>query len=423
MIRGRRAAAFLCAAAVMIVSGCGEDAASSAGNKETESKTQTEKIIDTCIIADSNFETYVSNTYLATGNNFMLRHSDNTAYRAYIPLEEYGELEYAFYFSNTVDSTYDNGARAYVGQQGGAYTISSACVYDGGTGPDDTAGEKIPVTFAGGAGREVAPGDTFWSDPVTIDIPEGHYLVWEWTLTGDDIPCIKMSNLTSSGMNDDPDDPEEEFAYTDEVPLPVYIGAKRDVKGRVTAIGDSITQGCMTDYMTFEFWAARIAKELGSDYAFYNAGLGWSRASDCAQSNNWLGRALNCDYAIVAFGTNDIGSGAYGAETGDNADDINTNLRSVLEQFEGVGAQTILFNSPPQDYTGALEDTRVTLNELEKATAESTGAEYFDFAGCLSTEDDPSAAVYGGHPNAEGGAVVCEKFMEQFGSLFGKVRH
>ncbi|MBR1422818.1 MAG: SGNH/GDSL hydrolase family protein [Ruminococcus sp.] len=420
MKRLRRAAAFMCAAAVLAASGCGEDTASSAGGKKTESKTQTEKITETCIIADKNFETYVSNTYLATGNNYILKSVDNTAFRAYIPLEEYGELEYSFYFSNSVDSTYDDGSRAYVGQAGGAYTISSAYVYDGGTSPDDEIGEKIPVTFSGSEGKAVASSETFWSDPVTIDIPEGHYLVWEWTLTGEDIPCIKMSNLTSSAKNEYPDDPDEDFVYTDEVPLPVYVGAKRDVKGRVTAIGDSITQGCMTDYMTFEFWAARIAKELGPDHAFYNAGLGWARASDCAANNNWLGRALNCDYAIVAFGTNDIGSGAYGAETGDNADDINGNIKAILEQFEGVGAKTILFNSPPQDYTGALEDTRVTLNELEKTTAESVGAEYFDFAACLSTEDDPSVAVYGGHPNAEGGAVVCEKFMEQFAGMFDK---
>lgn len=404
----------LCAAALF--TGCAGESASSSKTDKSSSMTKQEKIVESCIIADSNFDVYVSNTYVSTGNNYMINKCSGKTYRAYLPVEEYGELEYAFYFSNTVDSTYSDGSRAYVGKPGGEYTIESAYVYDGGEVVDGEHGEKQTVTFGGEGSREVGSGEAFWSDPVTVDVPEGHYLVWEWTVKGEDIPCIKMSNLTSSTVNDRPERSEEDavFTYTDEIPLPVYIGAKRDVKARITAIGDSITQGCMTDFMEYEFWAARIAKALGPDYAFYNAGLGWARASDCAQNGNWLGRSLNCEMAIVAFGTNDISSGAYGAETGDNADTINSNIAAILEQFRLVDATTILFNSPPQDYQGALEDTRTTLNELEKTTAESYGAQYFDFASVLCDESDPSLAYYGQHPDGEGGAEVCKAFMAQF---------
>ena len=410
-------AALLCAAALM--AGCADSSDSSSAkskDKDSGSKTKTEQIIESCIVTDQNFETYVSNTYVATGNNYMIGSVDNKAYRVYLPVEESGELEYCFYFSNTVDSTYNGGEKAHVGQEGGDYSITAAYVYDGGTAPDDPIGEKIPVTFSGKESKDVASGECFWSDPVTIDIPKDHYLVWEWTLTGKDIPCIKMSNLTSSTRNDYPEDPEDEavWKYTDEIPCPVFVGAKRDVKARVTAIGDSITQGCMTDYMTYEFWAARIAKALGPDYAFYNAGLGWARASDCASNGNWLGRALNCDVAMAAFGTNDRGVDAYGSETGDNADDILANIKAILEQFKAVDARTILFNSPPQDYEGALEETRTTLNELEKTMAESVGAEYFDFSEVLCENGSPSTAYYGQHPNAEGGAEVCKAFMAKF---------
>ncbi len=405
----------VCAAAML--AGCADESSSSSSGKDkSSSKIKQEKIVESCIVADNNFDVYVSNTYVATGNNYMIRKSGGKTYRAYLPVEEYGELEYAFYFSNTVDSTYNDGSRAYAGQPGGEYTIESAFVYDGGEVVDGEHGEKKAVTFGGSVSREVAGGETFWSDPVTVDVPEGHYLVWEWTVKGEDIPCIKMSNLTSSTVNEHPENGEEDavFKYTDEIPLPVYIGAKREVKARITAIGDSITQGCMTDFMEYEFWAARIAKNLGSDYAFYNAGLGWARASDCAMNGNWLGRSLNCELAIVAFGTNDIGAGAYGSETGDNADTINSNIAAILEQFRAVDASVILFNSPPQDYQGALEDTRTTLNELEKTTAESAGASYFDFASVLCDESDPSVAFYGQHPDGEGGAKVCMAFMKQF---------
>lgn len=63
---------------------------------------------------------------------------------------------------------------------------------------------------------------------------------------------------------------------------------------------------------------------------------------------------------------------------------------------------------------------RTALNDIEKQTAEKYGAEYFDFAAQLSPTDDPSAALYGGHPNGEGGEAVCKAFMEQFAELFEK---
>ena len=64
---------------------------------------------------DSNFDKYISNTVVATGNNSMVDEVEKATYRAYFPVEEYGNLEYCFYFSNTVDSTYDKGSTAYAG--------------------------------------------------------------------------------------------------------------------------------------------------------------------------------------------------------------------------------------------------------------------------------------------------------------------
>lgn len=316
-----------------------------------------------------------------------------------------------------MDSTYNaDGKQAFAGKEGGEYEISSAYVCDGGTGPDDEITSRTEVTFDGAGSKKVAPAETFWSDPVTLNIPEDHYLVWEWTVTGRDIPCNKMSNLTSTTSSKNGSD----FTYCDDVPLPLLIGAKRDVKYRVTAIGDSITQGCMTDFMVYEFWAARIAKELGSDYAFWNCGLGWARASDCAQKGNWLGRALNSDIMIVAFGTNDIVSGEYGGDGGNNADEVNGYISTILEQSQAAGCKTILFNAPPQDYDEEHEAVRTALNDTEKQTADKYGAEYFDFAAQLSTPENPAGALYGGHPNGEGGKVVCDAFMKQFAELLGK---
>lgn len=395
------------AAAVMSVSLC-----SCKGGSDSSSGAEAVKHKN----ADSNFDKYISNTVVATGNNSIVDEADKSTYRAYFPLEEYGNLEYCFYFSNTVDSTYDSGASAYAGRPGGQYKIESAFIADGGSGPDDEIKNKTEVTFKGQKTKNVTENEAFWSDSLEFSIEEGHYLVWEWTVTGKNIPSTNMSNLTSTTADLYN---EGTFSYTDQVPLPQMIGAKRDVKHNIAAIGDSITQGCQTEFMKYEFWAARISNMLGSEYGFYNCGLGWARASDAALDGNWLERAKSAETVIVAFGTNDIISGKYKAEKGSSAEEIDEYLRTILEVLKNAGCKIIVFNAPPQDYDKEHEKTRLDYNELCKKTCEEFGAEYFDFASYLSTEKEPSKAIYGGHPNGEAGKIVAEAFVEKYKDFIG----
>lgn len=361
----------------------------------------------------TDFTTYVSNTVVSTGNNFYIEKAENITYRAYLPVEQYGELEYKFFFTNTVDSTYTKGKIAFVGKSGGSYTISNATVADGGTGVEDEITNRTPVTFGGKETKEVTADESYWSDPVTMNIPEGHYMVWEWTVSGEGIPCNKMSSLTSTASSAD----GETFEFCDEIPLPQIIGAKRDVKHTVAAIGDSITQGCQTEQMKYEFWASKISTQLGSDVAFFNCGLGWARASDAASNENWLSRVSQYDTVIVAFGTNDIVSGKYGGKKS-SAEEIDEYLDAIVSYLTEKGCDVILFNAPPQDFKETNEGIRTALNEKIPAIAEKYGAKFFDFSALLSTEAEPGKAVYGGHPNGEGGTVVADAFVKQFGSLF-----
>ena len=361
----------------------------------------------------TDFTTYVSNTVVSTGNNFYIEKAENITYRAYLPVEEYGELEYKFFFTNMVDSTYAKGKDAFVGKDGGAYTVSNAVIADGGTSTEDKITNRTPVTFGGKETKEVAADESYWSDPVTMNIPEGHYMVWEWTVSGEGIPCNKMSSLTSTVSSAD----GETFEFCDEIPLPQIIGAKRDVKHTVAAIGDSITQGCQTEQMKYEFWASKISTQLGSDVAFFNCGLGWARASDAASNENWLSRVSQYDTVIVAFGTNDIVSGKYGGKNS-SAEEIDEYLDAIVSYLTEKGCDVILFNAPPQNFKETNEGIRTALNEKIPAIAEKYGAKFFDFSALLSTEDEPGKAVYGGHPNGEGGTVVADAFVKQFGSLF-----
>lgn len=420
----KRICAFFLSALITITAvSCGSEAESTstgmASDAESSSLSQDEndpyaEKKAACELNDDGFEKYISNTPIATGNNYVVKSADKITYRAYFPVEEYGSLEYCFYFSNTVDSTYSNGKDAYVGKSGGAYTIESAFIADGGTGTEDDITNKTPVLFGGGESKEVKSDEAFWSDPVEFDLQEGHYLVWEWTLTGENIPCTYMSNLTSSTADEDG---EGEFVYCDQIPLPQLIGADREVKSNIAAIGDSITQGCQTEFMAYEFWAAGISQQLGEDYGFWNCGLGWARTSDAAECGNWLARTKTADVVIVAFGTNDIISGEYGAEDGNTAEEIDAYLRVVLDVLTDAGCRIIIFNAPPEDYNEELESVRTEYNELAKKTAQEYGAEYFDFASYLSSPDDPSAALYGGHPNGEGGKIVADAFIETYKTM------
>ena len=425
-------AALLLALSICAVTACGSQSADSSSATEsasatesstdsttasgTSSETSSEESSDTSTKPEkpvTDFTTYVSNTVVSTGNNFYIEKAENITYRAYLPVEQYGELEYKFFFTNMVDSTYAKGKNAFVGKDGGAYTVSNAVIADGGTSTEDEITNRTPVTFGGKETKEVAADESYWSDPVTMNIPEGHYMVWEWTVSGEGIPCNKMASLTSTASSAD----GETFQFCDEIPLPQLIGAKRDVKHTVAAIGDSITQGCQTEQMKYEFWASKISTQLGSDVAFFNCGLGWARASDAASNENWLSRVSQYDTVIVAFGTNDIVSGKYGGKKS-TAEEIEEYLDTIVSYLTEKGCDVILFNAPPQDFKETNEGIRTALNEKIPAIAEKYGAKFFDFSALLSTEDEPGKAVYGGHPNGEGGTVVADAFVKQFGSLF-----
>ena len=134
-------------------------------------------------------------------------------------------------------------------------------------------------------------------------------------------------------------------------------------------------------------------------------------------NESWLSRVSEYDTVIVAFGTNDIVSGKYGGKKS-TAEEIEGYLDTIVSYLTEKGCDVILFNAPPQDFKEKNEAVRTALNEKIPAIAEKYGAKFFDFSALLSTEAEPEKAVYGGHPNGEGGTVVADAFVKQFGSMF-----
>ena len=128
------------------------EAADSTTASDTSSEASAENSSDTSSKPEkpvTDFTTYVSNTVVSTGNNFYIEKAENITYRAYLPVEQYGELEYKFFFTNMVDSTYAKGKDAFVGKDGGTYTVSNAVIADGGTSTEDEITNRTPVTFGG----------------------------------------------------------------------------------------------------------------------------------------------------------------------------------------------------------------------------------------------------------------------------------
>ena len=356
---------------------------------------------------------FIPPSQISTGSNTVIKNAEHVTYRAWFPVEAAGEYDYRFYFSNTVDSTWGDGSESYVGMSGGNYTIEKATVYDGGTEFDANVEPTVSaaVTFSGSAAKEVAPDETFWSDPVTLNVPEGHYLLWEWTVNGTNIPAISMSNLTYAYA--DKGDGKG-FLYTNEIPVPQLVGCDRKVKTRIITLGDSVTQGCQTSEFGYQFWAAQLLDQLGTeDYSLWNLGIGYARASDCARQGNWLNRAVaGADLITVAFGTNDIISGPYGGTGHATPEEIEADVRKITRTCTDAGIRTILWNSPPFDMTPELDGIRTAYNETVEGIAKDNGATYFDVASLLADPSDASKTVYGQHPNDEGGTVITDALVK-----------
>ena len=361
------------------------------------------------------FKTYPSNIPLGTSHNFILCREESFRIRArsYVRCLSCEPDTWRFWFSNAVDSTFASGETAYPDRLGGEWKILSARIGDGGrwrcgemTEPAPVSG-WVPVTFAGASEKTVSPGERFWSDEVSFTLPEGHMLVWEWELEGNEIPCTPDSQapcFTAFG--------DEELTFRPECPLPDLFGAKRDVKNRIAFWGDSITQGCGTRNNFYEHWSARTALALGGEYSFWNIGLGWARGSDAALHEYWRYKAAQADTVCIVHGVNDINSGAYGAGKTASADDVIETLESNIKFLQKQGVHVILFTIPPFEYPGHNYMVWKTLRYAYPALADAYGIPLFDFSGTLDARPPyGNRFIHGAHPDGEGGRIAAEALV------------
>lgn len=346
------------------------------------------------------YKTYSSDTLAACSNQrlaFLDKPTKITGRVAY-KLRNGGEY-YALLFINETDSTVSNGTYD-ANTPGEEYVIHTMRV---GLSPSH---ESVPetwqtVTVDGKGEKTVAPGEKYFTDPIPLTAKAGDYFWYEITCTAKTYPFHAELLLDSKTLN-----AEGHWISDHAFPTPVMIGSDRKVKKKVAFLGDSITQGIGTEWESYAHWAAKIAEGMPSSYSFWDLGIGCARAYDAASDGVWLDRVKKCDVATVCLGVNDLLNGR-------TADELINDISTVLDLLREAGVKTILFTVPPFDMSGTpCEYWYKTNNAIREELSKKSDC-IFDFAAVLGRpEPNQHLSVYGGHPNAEGCAVLAKAFLE-----------
>lgn len=351
------------------------------------------------------FKKFNSNTLAGSGNQYFFRNRNSSTptkscilYKAFAG----GSYSYSFLFSNTIDSTYSNGAISHKNLVIDSWVleevrvgVSSFCDESSFEAPRDVK----PVLFSGQKRRTVNPGELFHSDPVSLEVKKDEYIYLEITFSGETIPYHKESIIPSFTYQNG------EWAPSYLHPYASMIGFDRDVKKRIAFLGDSITQGCGTPDNSYTHWNAVFAEKLGDAYSYWNLGLGYGRADDAASDGMWLFKAKQNDIVFVCYGVNDILQGY-------SADDIKKSLQIIVNKLNEAGATVIIQTVPPFDYSPKHriiwnDVNRFILNDLQNASF------VYDCVVLLrESENEPHRAKYGGHPNPEGCKIWGESLFD-----------
>ncbi|MEK5234927.1 SGNH/GDSL hydrolase family protein [Paenibacillus sp. FSL L8-0470] len=370
---------------------------------------------------------YSSATAISSAANYIMNSPEpfTHTFRTYIRLRENGSLTLKFWHSNSVDSTWDLGQEANGSEPGGEWSIEAAYVSDGGSVPDGTvtAGTSVPLTFAGSRTKQVGAGETFWSDEARLELPEGHYLAFTWTIKtsspGKTLPYNVEGILVSA--YDGPgnlagQESAEAFSLSDKLlVLPSYIGYKKQVAKKLVFLGDSITQGVRTEKDQYSYWAARIAEGLGTDYGLWNIGSGWGRAYDVAADGPWMNKAKQGDEVLIVLGVNDLDIGQRSAE------ELLRDLSDIIAKIKEAngGAEIILSTVPPFNFAEEREQAWRKVNMAILTNPPAGVSRVFDIASVLAMPAPAEHRIraeymsgeYDPHPNGAAGKAVAEAFL------------
>ncbi len=349
------------------------------------------------------FNQYTSNTLAGSGNqSFFVNANPEKIFKSRTFYKVFcgGEYNYSFLFSNIMDSTYADGSVSHKN-----LIIDSWNIHKVRIGIVDFCNEKImnephymqDVTFGGKIEKTVNPGEIFCTDKVKLSPKKGEYICLEIAFSGAMIPNHEESIIPSFVFENG------EWIPSKTHPFASMIGCDRKVKRRIAFIGDSITQGIGTDINSYAHWNSIVAENIGTDYAYWNLGLGYGRADDAATDGAWLFKAKQNDVVVVCYGVNDILQG-YSAES------IKNNLNTIVDKLNNNCRKVIIQTIPPFDYCNEKIEIWNSVNDYILNILSQKTELVFDCTKILSkSESEPHLAAYGGHPNAEGCKIWGDK--------------
>ncbi len=396
-------------------------------------------IFDTVVIVIGE-PTYGSATALGTAhNNIILIKSFTYTFRTYFKVRESGEFDYSFYYDNVLDTTWWNVAEATANTKGAKFEIVEAFFADGGKVIDGSIveGTSVPITFNGEKSKIVASGEEFTSDSVRVNVPEGHYLAFTWTIKvsatkAGSVPftestfatCYKKSGVCAGQEGAEGFETGNAMFGDQVLVAPNKILYKHPVEKELVFIGDSITQGVSTRKDLYEMWVARVADKLPDTYSVWNLGSGWATAGNLASDGAWLKKAATADEVFICVGVNDLGGNlpllAY-----------QNLIKSIIEDIRAKNPDCVitLFTVPPFNYSGSQGDTWFAMNEWIRGENIEGVDRYFDFAAVLSQDapnenylkDHYMSSASDAHPNGLAGADVAESFINWYYGKSDKV--
>ena len=359
---------------------------------------------------------FVSNTGISTSHNYhvVLEQGETATFRILLKPVQAGPLDWRFFFSNTVDSTFADGSVSRANMPGGRFEIVSASV----SAADEARvpGAFWPVTWQGRAARVVEPDERLTSDSVRVNVPEGGYIVFSWCLRGlaphTVVPATPDSqSLCYRAAGEAASSPMQAFAEDNLIVAPDGFEADRRVKAQMAFIGDSITQGCGTRVNFYEQWVARIARGIESDVAVWNIGLGYGRGMDAALNGAWLEKAARADIVNVCLGVNDLGIGER------TSAQIIESLRAVVAGLRerNRAVKVVLFTVPAFDYVDQKEIYWREVNESIRSAGHLGADALFDMAAMVGqAAPNENRSFFGGHPDGRGGAAVAGEYLTAF---------
>lgn len=356
----------------------------------------------------SYFDTYTSNSIAGSGNQltFSMNEGEVRTGRVFYKITHGGTYPYSLLFSNTIDSTYADGSQCRRNVVCPPWRIHSARVarVDGNTAEDAlcaAAREFTALTFNGNIEKQVAAGELFHTDAVTLTFEAGEYLCLELTFSGTTLPYHEETLLPVFTRTDNG------WEYGKEMPFASMIGCARPVTARIGFVGDSITQGIGTPPNAYTHWNALLAQRLGDAYACWNLGLGFGRANDLATCGAWMAKAVHNDIVVVCYGVNDL------HRCSDDAALIR-DLERIIDHLKQHGCRVVLQTVPPFDYTGEHITHWHNVNRAIRTALVHRVDAVFDAAAYLQLSDaEPHKARYGGHPDETGCRVWADALYDR----------